>query len=843
MPKDNSKTPRLASPLDKVARMVAGGHIQPAWDISDDSKAIEYQKAVYLQNLVLRTDPKSRLAYQICHYMEADYLDLEGIQDVFPMGRKQHKAARKKADAEKKDIEQQLKETRGESKALRQKLKGKKKGTDPDIEAALDSNDDIVKGLEKELEAVEKNSEYKESYPLKDSTSKRAKGVKLEDWEALKTYLAKKTARPPKGAEQNSIKNAQLLGDYLKFTPAERDLMALMVAFEEDSGFCEFAARIFNGSQKNCHMIVAGMISMTRDKVSEMFRSNSPLVEKGIVVPVTELSSDFDDDDDDMGDPIMPTFSSHLMKVLREPDLTIDSMVRQLIGEPAKAKLDWDKDFAYLGEAGQQIVDLLRGSREQRTRGINILLYGQPGTGKTELIKAACAKAGIELFIIGETSHFGKKPTRKDRLTAATLAQEFLADKPNAAVFLDEMEDLFPASNSQKSLMQLSHDHDDNTGEEPDISGISKVYLNRLLERNQVVTLWAANNPEKFHPAFKRRVMYSLQLHVPPAPVRESIWRSVSARQAFTLSVEDAKALSTQYVVAPGLMDNAVRHAMLTGGGLAVIKGNLRAASNLVFGNTNAISARDELPAFYDSRFLNTAVDFDGYDLQSLAEAIRDSGKRDFSLLLYGPPGTGKSAYLVHLAHMLGMDVLEKDAASLNDKFWGETEKKIAAAFAEAEARGMILLINEADTFLRRRDDLSENYQVAVVNTMLTQAEHHPLPFCCTTNLFDNIDPAAKRRFLFKIEFGHLRPEQARDAYTHFFGRPAPNDLSAMCPKLAPSDFVTASKQLPFLRGEATDARIVNLLAKEAKARLDVVSAYSGSANGAGFTAKGRSFG
>jgi SpoVK/Ycf46/Vps4 family AAA+-type ATPase len=256
-----------------------------------------------------------------------------------------------------------------------------------------------------------------------------------------------------------------------------------------------------------------------------------------------------------------------------------------------------------------------------------------------------------------------------------------------------------------------------------------------------------------------------------------------------------------------------------------------------MFRNRRAIDARDSLPDHYDLRFLNTAVQASDFDLQTLAESIKESGRRDFSLLCLGPPGTGKTQYLSYLANMLEMDVMLKDAASLTSKYVSETEKLITAAFAEAEERQMFLVINEGDTFVRRRDDLGQNHEVSAVNTMLTCMERHTQPFGFTTNLGKNIDPAAKRRFLFKVAFEYLKPEQIVMAFEHFFNRTCSLADMQKGPRLVPADFVNVRKQINFVRGEITEERLLRLLALEAKEREDAYGRqlYNGKDEGFGF--------
>ena len=71
-----------------------------------------------------------------------------------------------------------------------------------------------------------------------------------------------------------------------------------------------------------------------------------------------------------------------------------------------------------------------------------------------------------------------------------------------------------------------------------------------------------------------------------------------------------------------------------------------------------------------------------------------------------------------------------------------------------------VLLLDEADSFLRSRRLAERNYEVSEVNEMLQGMERFGGVFICTTNLFDELDEAALRRFTFKIRFKPLEVTQ-----------------------------------------------------------------------------------
>ena len=85
----------------------------------------------------------------------------------------------------------------------------------------------------------------------------------------------------------------------------------------------------------------------------------------------------------------------------------------------------------------------------------------------------------------------------------------------------------------------------------------------------------------------------------------------------------------------------------------------------------------------------------------------------------------------------------------------------MARMFEAAESHeGAVLLLDEADSFLRSRRMAERNYEVSEVNEMLAGMERFAGIFICTTNLFEELDEAALRRFAFKIGFKPLRVEQ-----------------------------------------------------------------------------------
>lgn len=246
--------------------------------------------------------------------------------------------------------------------------------------------------------------------------------------------------------------------------------------------------------------------------------------------------------------------------------------------------------------------------------------------------------------------------------------------------------------------------------------------------------------------------------------------------------------------------------------------------SQRMLGRADVEDLRDSVTT-YDLDLLNLASRFTP---QQIVGALRQ--RRGGTLLFHGIPGAGKTQFAEYLAVELDMPLVIKRASDILSKWLGESEHNIADAFAEAEAEGAILFIDEADSFLRDRTLARAEWSVTQVNELLQHLERARGIVICATNLMGDIDSAALRRFTFKVEFLALRAEQAWRMFVTETGFDTAEDPArteacrarlARISDLAPGDFATVKRMATLLDTEAmSPENWLDQLESEAKLKM-----------------------
>lgn len=430
-----------------------------------------------------------------------------------------------------------------------------------------------------------------------------------------------------------------------------------------------------------------------------------------------------------------------LMDALLSSPLDTTKLLRSLIRPAPKATLAL-ADFDHIPG-----LDLLRrhlaATATTRRAGVNVLLYGEPGTGKTELVRTLAAATGMSLHEVPNEDGDGDAISGMERFKALLLCQRLMDRTSRQLLLFDEVEDVFGRGGGGWALFARSRDESPRKG-----------WINELLETNPVPTVWVCNAIGSIDPAYLRRFDLVLECRAPGPAGRERI--IAGQFRAGEISPACARRLAAIEDLAPSHIARAAR--VVRGLKCRSVDARDREAMRIVEGTLRAMGKAAALrapsvPEHYDLAFLNT----DG-DLAALTEGLRHVGAA--RVCLYGPPGTGKTAFAHHLGRALDRPVLVMRGSDLLGQYVGETEKRLASAFARASDERAILVIDEADSFLRDRTGATRSWEVTQVNELLTQMEAFDGLFIASTNLIETLDAAALRRFDFKLKFDYLRAEQ-----------------------------------------------------------------------------------
>lgn len=549
----------------------------------------------------------------------------------------------------------------------------------------------------------------------------------LMNWE---TFLDEEPALPVT-LQHNLEHLSQVIG--LSFD--ERQVLGFLVLLNTESILKAVASLIRNSpSVTSVAEILADRLDLDSTRVLEMLQGRSPLSRSGLLSFSNRAEYEFPDHFDFVSD--------SLAQDMIGPRMRPHDVVREFL-KPAVAASLTEKDFDHVRDRLDMITAYLAECFTRQARGVNILIYGAPGTGKTEFARLIAEHLGVGLLEISPASADGSPITPVRRLRGFTVAQAFFA-KSRTLLCVDESEEIFG------DAFGIEHDHSPVYAR--------KSWINAALEANATPAIWIANSLREFDAAYIRRFDFSFEMPVPPVSVRQSMMVKVLDGNAESPMLRE---IAAHPQVTPALLSQVARVSKI--GGLL----NSPRKGESVFHRliNDKLKAQGHRPVQirradgvanlgFDPGLMNPNV-----DLQKLVSDLPPGA--DVRLCAYGPPGTGKTAFGQWLAKHLDKPHLVFHASDLLASLVGQTEKNIANAFQLALHEEAVLQFDEVDSLLRNRELLQQSWEVTMVNEMLVQMENFSGIFIASTNRFHGIDQAALRRFDVVVAFDFLKRDQA----------------------------------------------------------------------------------
>ncbi|MCG7566614.1 ATP-binding protein [Pseudoalteromonas sp. CnMc7-15] len=391
-------------------------------------------------------------------------------------------------------------------------------------------------------------------------------------------------------------------------------------------------------------------------------------------------------------------------------------------------------------------------------QGVNLLLWGEPGTGKSTLCRLLADTLGASLIAIKalgdnvqqrEVDYEQEKLSSNLRLQHHQLIQRIVSHDEKSLLMLDEAEDI---------LVQQVFNHRASGG---------KDNLHAMLEANTVPCIWVVNSVEDIPASVLRRFNFVKHVFVPDNRVMEGIIAKTT--KGLRLSKPFKAQLATKDNVTPANIANAafVCHTIGHQGkqAEALVDSLITEVHQACGFKTTTATYKPQMAFSLD----NLNIKGGNKALVDIERAMKQhSGVR---ALFTGPSGTGKSALANHLAKTTNQELITIRCSDVLDKYVGGSEKNIANLFANATEQGAALFIDEVDSLLADRSGASQNFEIQQVNELLTQIDCFELPLFAATNFDKHLDRAVMRRFDFKLAFEYLTSEQLKRLFREACGR------------------------------------------------------------------------
>ena len=567
-------------------------------------------------------------------------------------------------------------------------------------------------------------------------------------------------------------KNIKQISTLMALNSVEEQILEFSILISQHEVLSETTDLL--GSELNsmqAKKVLSSILNITMKDINNAFKSDSKFTKSSIVTIDKDTKH----------------YLTHKIKIISDSfaddmlnlDEDISVMIKDSVRPCDKGSLKL-KDYEHISKDIDIVMPYLKNAIETKQQGVNILFYGLPGTGKTELAKTISQTLKTKLYEISYADESDDSIDGYKRLNAFKIAQALLTNH-NILLMYDEAEDIFDSNDSF-----FAPKRQDN-----------KAWLNKILETNTIPTIWITNNIHSIDNAMVRRFDFSLELAIPNKSRRAEIIKSYSNN---LLDEHSIKVLSENENIAPALITRATKVVS------SIATDDKEKAFTQVLNNTLKAQGYKEikenivtlLPNAYDPKFINTTT-----NLEYLTQGIKEH--QNARLCLYGAAGTGKSAYGRYIAETLNKPLLLKKGSDLISMYIGGTEQNIAAAFEEAREEKAVLVFDEVDSFLADRTQANQSWEVTQVNEMLVQMENFDGIFIATTNLMDNLDKASLRRFDLKLEFDFLKAEQSWSMFLSYckdlkFSKPSTSFKKAVngLRYLTPGDFAAVIRQNRF---------------------------------------------
>lgn len=529
------------------------------------------------------------------------------------------------------------------------------------------------------------------------SGKQRAKAVNKQDWKELQDFFKAKCDEYNKDMPEKTpeIKNIEKLATLVGFGGLQCEALCYVYAISaSDPAYAKLFGDAMHGHSSKFPALIAMAMNNAENyaELSKYFGRTGVFAKYGII--------EYDDEVSINGEESLASIESYLRDQIADNEISDADLIDVLVGKSPKTNLTIAENFPHLSEEAAKISQIITQAYGQGKQGVNIAIYGPTGSGKTEFVKALASMMGMRLYSIGESESDNTQFSPDDkkiadkRMSSLLRAQAILKGDKEAILLMDEFEDLVPnKSDSSKKA-------------DPD----SKILLNRTLEENFTVTIWACNDIGKFHESFRSRFFTSVCVGYQPTLVRSNIWDYHLKNNNIQIDEIGVLGLARRYEAPPRAIAMACEGAALVRGTMESVHDQMEDKARILNGNRYAFEANYIVPANYDSEFLTCSDNLDDAERNIMNASLNNQG----SLFMFeGEKGTGRSTYGYYLAEKMMRMPMEADMRDLvvPTQFSSPAGNLVQTFALAADSKSLLMIDNfEAlfkDAHQSDRDEMS----------------------------------------------------------------------------------------------------------------------------------------
>ncbi len=211
-----------------------------------------------------------------------------------------------------------------------------------------------------------------------------------------------------------------------------------------------------------------------------------------------------------------------------------------------KQQIDFLKDACNQVKYQHQIYEVWGFNQKiSYGKGLSMLFYGAPGTGKTMAAEIIAKEVGLELYKVNLPCIVSKYIGETEKNLNEIFEE---AEKSQGILFFDEADVLF----SKRTEVKEANDRYNN---------MEAAYLLQKMEEHSGIVILASNYQQNMDEAFKRRIKFCIEFPLPDARYRKKIWEAGFPKELPREKEIDFEFLSNRFRLSGSHIKNVILNA------------------------------------------------------------------------------------------------------------------------------------------------------------------------------------------------------------------------------------------------------------------------------------------